>query len=90
MFTGVCLSTGGMPGPVGGVPGPGGLLPGGLVETPPGTATAAGGTHPTGMHSCSYSNFTSGPVFEFSVQQDGCMEGLKVSLVDAHVNGSRL
>ena len=25
---------------------------GGLVETPPGTATAAGGTHPTGMHSC--------------------------------------
>ena len=24
---------------------------GGLVETPP-TATAAGGTHPTGMHSC--------------------------------------
>ena len=23
----------------------------GLVETPP-TATAAGGTHPTGMHSC--------------------------------------
>ena len=31
----------------GGVPGPGG--PGG---DPPGTATAAGGTHPTGMHSC--------------------------------------
>ena len=31
----------------------GGLVPGGcLVETPPGTATAAGGTHPTGMHSC--------------------------------------
>ena len=24
--------------------------PGGLVETPPGTA--AGGTHPIGMHSC--------------------------------------
>ena len=23
-----------------------------LVETPPGTATAAGGTHPAGMHSC--------------------------------------
>ena len=22
------------------------------METPPGTATAAGGTHPTGMHSC--------------------------------------
>ena len=25
---------------------------GGLVETPPEPATAAGGTHPTGMHSC--------------------------------------
>ena len=42
-----------------GVPGPGGcLLPGGLVsqhalrQTPPGEmATAADGTHPTGMHS---------------------------------------
>ena len=33
------------------VPG-GGLPPGGcMVETPP-TPTAAGGTHPTGMHSC--------------------------------------
>ena len=47
---------------------PGGLLPGGLVPgemgvcvclvqggawwRPSGTATAAGGTHPTGMHSC--------------------------------------
>ena len=34
---------------------PGGLLlvgGGCLVETPPPTATAAGGTHPTGMHSC--------------------------------------
>ena len=46
-----CLSLGGS------APGedllPGGLLPGGcLVETPPGTATAAGGTHPTGRHSC--------------------------------------
>ena len=30
---------------------------GGLVETPP-TATAADGTHPTGMHSCSYIQFT--------------------------------
>ena len=44
-----------MPGP-GGVPGPGRGVsaPGGggcLVETPR-TATAAGGTHPTGMHSC--------------------------------------
>ena len=32
----------------GGVPAPGGGVPGG----PPQTATAAGGTHPTGMHSC--------------------------------------
>ena len=45
MFTGVCLSTGGG----GGMSGPGGV-PGG--EPPPPTATAAGGTHPTGMHSC--------------------------------------
>ena len=29
------------------------VLGGCLVETPPGTATALGGTHPTGMHSCS-------------------------------------
>ena len=51
VFTGVCLSTGG------GCPGPGA---GGCVsepalrQTPPSqqTATAADGTHPTGMHSC--------------------------------------
>ena len=36
-----------MPGPRG-VPGPGG----GVESTPPPTATAAGGMHPTGMHSC--------------------------------------
>ena len=36
----------------GGVPAPGGcLLRGGAWWRPP-TATAAGGTHPTGMHSC--------------------------------------
>ena len=43
-----------------GVPAPRGLLPGGGVPgprggacwRPPGMATAAGGTHPTGMHSC--------------------------------------
>ena len=60
VFTGVCDSVhrGGrclVPGGVWsrGVPGPGGSGPGGcLVETPPRTATAAGGTHPTGMHSC--------------------------------------
>ena len=28
------------------------FLPWGLGGDPPGTATAAGGTHPTGMHSC--------------------------------------
>ena len=43
MFTGVCLSTGG-------VPGPGGCL---VHNAPPRTATAVGGTHPTGMHSYS-------------------------------------
>ena len=57
--TGVCDSVhrGGVSAPSW-VPGPGGSLPGGvsgpggcLVETP-WTATAAGGTHPTGMHSC--------------------------------------
>ena len=38
----VCLSKGG-----------GCLVPGVcLVETPPATATAASGAHPTGMHSC--------------------------------------
>ena len=46
-----------------GVPGPGGSAPRGLpgpgwgevgCGDPPGTATAAGGTHPTGMHSCLY------------------------------------
>ena len=36
-----------------GVPGPGGLLRRDLVET----VTAAGGTHPTRLHSCS-SNFS--------------------------------
>ena len=36
-----------MPGP-GGVPGPG---RGGVWRPPPEMATAAGGTHPTGMHS---------------------------------------
>ena len=51
---GGCLLSGGS-GP-GGVPGPEGcLLPGrGVVHggDPPETATAAGSTHPTGMHSC--------------------------------------
>ena len=49
---------GGVPGPrdacSGGVPAPRGLMPapgGCLVETPR-TVTAAGGIHPTGMHSC--------------------------------------
>ena len=62
---GGCLLRGGSaPGGSGpaGVSGPGGvsaprgcLVPGGcLVETPPRMATAAGGMHPTGMHSCRY------------------------------------
>ena len=43
---------GGVPGP-GGVSAPGGLVPGGCAWCrTPGTATAADGTHPTGMHYC--------------------------------------
>ena len=43
-----------------GVPGPGGSGPRGVADVDPRTATAAAGTHPTGMHSCyqSWSNFT--------------------------------
>ena len=82
MFTDVCLSTGGVPGPRGsaaggclvkggvcsggcawsrGVPGPGGVGscprgvgsgPRGVPDGSPGTATAAGSMHPTGMHFC--------------------------------------
>ena len=37
----------------------GGAWSGGMFGDPPGTATAAGGTHPTGMHSCSLSNLFS-------------------------------
>ena len=49
-WSGGCLvpggsAIGGVSGPGGGVPAPGGCL----VETP-WTATAAGATHPTGMH----------------------------------------
>ena len=65
IFTGVCDSVnrgvsapGGclLPGGMVSAPGGGCLLRGGcLVETPPPrTATAAGGTHPTGMHSSIY------------------------------------
>ena len=49
---GVCSQGVSAPGGVsalGGVCSRGGQVPGG---DPPGTATAAGGTHPTGMHSC--------------------------------------
>ena len=60
VFTGVCLSTGGMPGPggcllPGGVPGPRGVGVPACTEADPRpqeTATAADGTHPTEMHSC--------------------------------------
>ena len=44
--------------------GGGGLVPGGLVETTPGTATAADGTHPTGMHSC-LNFFLQNPTFGY-------------------------
>ena len=45
----------GVPGPRG--PGQGAWSGGGAWWRPTRTATAAGGTHPTGMHSC-YMNFT--------------------------------
>ena len=58
LVPGVCLVLGGGSGLGGSWSGggwSGGSGPGGyLVETPPGTATAAGGTHPTGMHSCDF------------------------------------
>ena len=43
-----------------GVPGPGGSGPRGVGAwwRTPLVATAAGGTHPTGMHSCCLNNFT--------------------------------
>ena len=77
MFTGVCLSTGvgawsrGVPGPGGGVPGPGGAW-----WRPPRTATAAGGTHPTGMHSCFWgccATHGSGHIQPISVRISGKM-----------------
>ena len=64
LVSGGAWSRGEVPGPgacgPGGVPGPGGMpglggcliLGGAWWRPPPGTATAAGGTHPTGMHSC--------------------------------------
>ena len=61
---GRCLLRGGVPAPVGrGVPG---------GETP-GTATAAGGPHPTGMHSCSLFWFKSG-LSLFSISQFHVLE----------------
>ena len=51
LFTGGgCLAPGGS-GP-GGVPGPGRSGPGGCLVEIPRTSSAAGGTYPTGMHSC--------------------------------------
>ena len=58
IFTIVCdsVNTGEGGASSGGGSAPGGCFLGGggvcLVETPPRTATAAGSTHPTGMHSC--------------------------------------
>ena len=56
LVQGGSLLPGAVPGPGGAVV-QGGLVPGGPapkggVETPPVTATAAGSTHSTGMHSC--------------------------------------
>ena len=53
---GECLVRGGVSAPRG-LPGPGRSAPGGCLVRggcgdPPVTATAAGGTHPSGMHSC--------------------------------------
>ena len=48
----------------GGVPAPGGPAQGVPGEDPPRTATAAGGTHPTGMHSCLLCNL-------YCLQADG-------------------
>ena len=49
-----CSQQGGVGGSVPGLPGRGGSGPRGVPvgEPPPRTATAEGGTHPTGMHSC--------------------------------------
>ena len=65
VFTSACLSTGGVPAlgdvwswgcllPGGGMPAPGGgaCSQGGAWWRLPQTATAAGSTHPTGIHSC--------------------------------------
>ena len=55
----------------------GGAAPGGEGvpgrEPPPGMATAAGGTHPTGMHSCSLFWFRSG-LSLFSISQFHVLE----------------
>ena len=57
LFTGGVRGSGGVSGPrrclvPGGGLLPGGSGPGGCGEPPPVMATAAGGTHPTAMHSC--------------------------------------
>ena len=63
IFTGVCDSvhrggawSRGVPG-LGGGWSQGGSGPGGAGGDPPGMATAAGGTHPTGMQSCQIKYF---------------------------------
>ena len=49
----------------GGVPALGGVCSGGVWRLPV-TATAADGTHPTGMHSCLPVYFNSNPLLTFS------------------------
>ena len=70
MFSQACVKNsvhlgGGCPGP-----GPGGVCPRGVSRPRPGgvsaqTATAADGTHPTGMHSCSKLSFVGQEYFGF-------------------------
>ena len=52
LVRGDLLPGGVVPGPAGGWSAPGGGGQGVPSGDPPGTATGAGGTHPTGMHSC--------------------------------------
>ena len=78
VFTDVCDSVHGGEGVVysQGVPGPEGSAPRGVpgledlvrggAETPHVTATAAGGMHPTGMHSC-YSSCSFGNIWQISM-----------------------
>ena len=84
LFLGGACSKG-VPSP--GVPAPGvgcllpGVVPGPrgcLVERSPRTATAVGGTHPTGMHSCS--------IFQRSQQIVGYVTAVKVFITKQRIS----